>query len=62
MSLFKGCARPRERDGEKHCCYREVKRERGRGDTLYLFTRWDQVLVGFEDVSESFFDVLLFHA
>lgn len=28
----------------------------------YLFTRWHQVLVGFEDVGESFFDVLLFHA
>lgn len=29
---------------------------------MYLFTRRHQVLVGFEDVSEGLFDVLLFHA
>lgn len=29
---------------------------------LYLFTRRHKVLVGFEDVSKCFFDVLLFHA
>lgn len=42
----------------------EIERERKKGSssTLYLFTRRHQVLVGFEDVSESFFDVLLFHA
>lgn len=34
----------------------------GRGNTLHLFTRRHQVLVGFEDVSEGFFDVLLLHA
>lgn len=30
--------------------------------TVYLFTRRHQVLVGLEDVSESFFDVFFFHA
>lgn len=44
------------------CIEREMEREKGRGSTLYLFTRRHQVLVGFEDVSEGFFDVLLFHA
>lgn len=40
-----------------------VHREEEKGEgTVYLFTRWHQVLVGFEDVSEGFFDVLLFHA
>lgn len=31
-------------------------------DTLHLFARWHQGLVGFQNVSEGFFDVLLFHA
>lgn len=39
-----------------------MERKKGRRNTLYLFTRRHQVLVGFEDVSEGFFDVFLFHA
>lgn len=39
-----------------------MKTEKGRSIGLYLFTRRHQVLVGFQDVRERLFDVLLFHA
>lgn len=41
---------------------RQTDTERKDKRAHYLFTRRHQILVGFEDVSEGFFDVLLFHA
>lgn len=53
--------RKEKRKMNSHALAENRQKEESRS-TFYLFTRRHQVLVGLEDVSESFFDVFLFHA